>query len=321
MENQENLVTRSSHSRRRTTQNQNPFRYPSSPKPPTSRGGDSRAPRARGRGRNSGGRTSGNITDNGEIIDCIDIYKQPSLANSLITDLQYAVVTNEGSSYHGASGVFNLWNPKTEDNEVSLSQIWVVTSYDKDNPYNNLNSIEVGWMRDGYKTTGCYDLNCKGFVQTNGKFSFGMPMRVSIYGGQSMEVSINVFKDKTTRDKWWLQVEGSIVGYWPVDMFTDLKNSANSVEWGGEIMNRRTNGHHTTTQMGSGEFPNKGFSKSCFIHSLKVIDSGLVTRDPGYLEKTISKPACYDLTLTKNSGSSFKTHIFYGGPGFSPTCQ
>ncbi|XP_047341284.1 uncharacterized protein LOC124944974 [Impatiens glandulifera] len=106
-------------------------------------------------------------TDNGEIIDCIDIYKQPSLANSLITDLQmepsyypfgnnfdsnltiemlqdwhkdgecpestipYSVVTNEGSSYYRASGVFNLWNPKTEDNEFSLSQIWVVTSYDK----------------------------------------------------------------------------------------------------------------------------------------------------------------------------------------------
>ncbi|XP_047341294.1 uncharacterized protein LOC124944983 [Impatiens glandulifera] len=346
-------------------------------------------------------------TDNGEIIDCVEIQKQPSLVNSLINDLQmepsdypfgnnfnsnltiemlqdwhkngdcpeatipirrntnfdhlypkkpssimrrqinqshlngmkheYAVVSNGGSSYHGASGIFNVWNPKTEDNEFSLSQIWVVTSY-KDY-YKNLNTIEVGWMvnpinyhdkhtrifiywtRDAYKTTGCYDLNCKGFVQTNRKFSFGMPLSpMSIYGGQSMQLSINIFKDKTG-NKWWLQLQGSIIGYWPVNIFTDLKNNANIVDWGGEIVNQRKNGHHTTTQMGSGEFPNKGFGKSCFISNLKVLDAGFIPRDPGYLIKKLSKPTCYDLTLTKNKGSSFETHIFYGGPGFSPTCR
>ncbi|XP_047341273.1 uncharacterized protein LOC124944966 [Impatiens glandulifera] len=348
-------------------------------------------------------------TDDGEIIDCVDIYKQRAFDHPLINDLQmepshypygnkldsnltletfqdwhkneecpegtipvrrnkstdnfypkkfsrimqhqfnqsvdhddgheYAVVTDHGSSYYGASGIFNVWNPKTEDKEFSLSQMWVVSSYDKGDFYNNINSIEVGWAvnpinykdkqtrlfiywtSDGYTKKGCYDLNCNGFVQTSRTYSLGMPItRVSKIGGETMQISINIFKDKTG-DKWWLQVQGSILGYWPTVIFTDLKNNANMVQWGGEIVNQKTNGHHTTTQMGSGEFPNKGFSKSCFIHSLKVLDDGLIPRNPGYLVKTISKPACYDLTLTKDQGTTFETHIFYGGSGFSPTCQ
>ncbi|XP_047341289.1 uncharacterized protein LOC124944980 [Impatiens glandulifera] len=233
---------------------------------------------------------------------------------------EYAIVSDQGSSYYGASGVFNLWNPRIENNEISLSQMWIITSYDQQDFYKNMNSIEVGWMSDGYKTKGCYNLNCQGFVQTNRKYSLDLPIsRISIHGGKLREISINVFKDG---DKWWLQVQGIILGYWPTVIFTDLRNNANLVQWGGEIVNQRNYGHHTTTQMGSGEFPNKGFGKSCYIRSLKVLDHGLIPRDPGYLVKTISKPACYDLTFTKNRpGSSLQTFILYGGPGFSSTCQ
>ncbi|XP_047341272.1 uncharacterized protein LOC124944965 [Impatiens glandulifera] len=350
-------------------------------------------------------RDPGNLVDNDEIIDCVDIYKQPAFDDPLIKndfqmepssypfgmkldsnltleilqdwhkneecpegtvpirrntsygnfhpiksshfmrqqinqslsqvgEHQYALVIDGGSPYYGASGVFNLWNPRTENTELSSSQMWIITRYD--NEYDNYNTIEVGWMvypelykdkqtrlficwtRDGYQTTGCYDLTCSGFVQTNRNYAFGLPLRrVSIEGGEMREISIDVFREE---HRWWLLVHGTILGYWPTAIFTDLKKHANIVEWGGKIVNNKNYGYHTSTQMGSGEFPNKGFGKSCNIHSLKVLDGGLIRRDPGNLGKIITKPACYDLTLTKNRGSSFETHIFFGGPGFSPTC-
>ncbi|THG08575.1 hypothetical protein TEA_024459 [Camellia sinensis var. sinensis] len=55
-------------------------------------------------------------------------------------DHEYAFVSESGSTYYGAHTSFNVWNPKTEANEFSLSQIWVISDV------TTLNIIEAGWM-------------------------------------------------------------------------------------------------------------------------------------------------------------------------------
>ncbi|KAL3676510.1 hypothetical protein R1sor_026458 [Riccia sorocarpa] len=91
-----------------------------------------------------------------------------------------------GSKFLGAKGYFNIWNPSVEAwNEFSLSQMWIAAgSYDE----KNLNTIEVGWQvyerlyqnkdphffifwtRDGYKSTGCYNLNWVSLLKQDTKW-------------------------------------------------------------------------------------------------------------------------------------------------------
>ncbi|XP_052176657.1 uncharacterized protein LOC127790960 [Diospyros lotus] len=278
-------------------------------------------------------------SEEGEVIDCVGIYKQPAFNHPLIEDLQYAQASQYDGIYYGLQAIINVWNPKTEEGglgEFSISQVWVV-SLNRSDP-TNLNSVEAGWIvsptmfgdnktrffifwtRDNYRTTGCYNLNCPGFVQTNHKFIIGNSIApVSTYNGKSYEISITIFKDGESGN-WWLEVQGEVVGYWPSSIFTGLANNANIVSWGGEIINSRAAGHHTTTQMGSGHFAAEGFHKSSYFRNLKVIDDAGNTQDPDNLQPHVSNSKCYDLQFQENKQTSFGTCFYYGGPGYSLDC-
>ena len=45
------------------------------------------------------------------------------------------------------------------------------------------------------------------------------------------------------------------MGYWPASLFVSLSESASQILWGGLVTNQQKNGQHTSTQMGSGHFP------------------------------------------------------------------
>ncbi|KAA8522692.1 hypothetical protein F0562_009146 [Nyssa sinensis] len=249
---------------------------------------------------------------------------------------EYAIVETptDNNRYYGAHASISVWDPRTEiDSEFSLSQIWI------ENRDQVLNTIEAGWMvfpgryrgdkqtrlfiywtSDGYSKTGCYDLQCPGFVQTNQMFAFGSPItQVSSYEGQSFEIDITIYKDKSSGN-WWLQVQNVTLGYWPSSIFTGLANTASQIQWGGEIINRRSFGHHTATQMGSGHFPNEGYGKSSFFHNLRYVDNSNTLRDPQQLRPYVSDPTCYNLYLKQNNPSDSGTYFYYGGPGYSAQC-
>ncbi|XP_028082214.1 uncharacterized protein LOC114283553 [Camellia sinensis] len=271
-------------------------------------------------------------SEDGDVIDCVDIYKQPAFDHPLIKHLQYAFVSESGSTYYGAHASFNVWNPKTEANEFSLSQIWVLSEV------TTLNTIEAGWMvypgryldnqtrffiywtSDNYQSTGCYDLGCPGFVQTNHKFAIGSTITpVSTYNGKTFDISILIFKDNNSGN-WWLQLQDVVLGYWPGSIFTGLAESSTTVEWGGEIINSRSAQHHTTTQMGSGHFPFERYGKSSFFYNLKVIDNSNTQQDPASLQPYVTDSACYDLHVEENRNTDLGTYFYYGGPGYSAEC-
>ncbi|CAL5373887.1 unnamed protein product [Camellia sinensis] len=245
---------------------------------------------------------------------------------------EFAFVTESGSTYHGAHASFNVWNPRTEANEFSLSQIWVMSDI------STRNAIEAGWMvypglyrdnqtrffiswtRDNYHITGCYDLSCPGFVQTNHKFAIGSTIKpVSTYKGKTFDISILIYKDNNSGN-WWLQVQDVVLGYWPGSIFTDLADSSTVVAWGGQIINVRSAQHHTTTQMGSGHFPFERYGKSSFFYNLKVIDNSNTQQDPASLQPYVTNSACYDLHVEENTNTNLETYFYYGGPGYSAEC-
>ncbi|KAJ1277119.1 hypothetical protein BS78_05G270100 [Paspalum vaginatum] len=239
--------------------------------------------------------------------------------------------------YYGTQATFNLWQPKVEkDEDFSLTQLWIAGgSYDN----NDLNTIEVGWQvypafygdnstrlfifwtRDAYQTTGCYNLLCSGFVQTNNQIVIGGSISqlspISFYDGPQYDLTILAWKDPGTGN-WWLLVGTYFLGYWPSSIFTNLADSATSVEWGGEVAAFADAGQ-TSTQMGSGHFPTEEFGKASYIKNIQVVDSTNHLKVPSGLGLIAGQPNCYN--VQNGSSSDWGTYIFYGGPGKNPMCQ
>nr|CAD1830847.1 unnamed protein product [Ananas comosus var. bracteatus] len=138
------------------------------------------------------------------------------------TKHEYAIAAADQEAY-GTKAIIDVWNPTLQQkNEFSLSQIWVAAgSYAK----SNINTIEVGWQAypqlygdnktrlfiywtsDAYVTTGCYNLKCPGFMQTNKQVVLGGPIApVSTYSGKQSEKTFHVWKDPNSGN-WWLSYE------------------------------------------------------------------------------------------------------------------
>uniref|UniRef100_A0A7N2LBT6 Neprosin PEP catalytic domain-containing protein n=1 Tax=Quercus lobata TaxID=97700 RepID=A0A7N2LBT6_QUELO len=242
---------------------------------------------------------------------------------------EYATLIEEGDTYYGMNADINVWNPHVqEQNEFSLAQFWLAAA---DNNGVNRDTIEGGvmvyhemnqdyrtrlftfWTNNGYQS-GCYNLLCPGFVQTDNRLAFGASLEpYSDYGGDQSSVNFFVFKDNVD-GHWWLQLgDNFIMGYWPSSLFSILANSATSVTWGGEVINEQRGGQHTTTQMGSGHFAEEGPKRASFFQNLKVIDHEVVLRGPRDNRRIVTHPNCYNLL----KGDDF---FYYGGPGRSPIC-
>ncbi|CAN1286396.1 hypothetical protein LINPERPRIM_LOCUS19284 [Linum perenne] len=102
---------------------------------------------------------------------------------------------------HGATGNINVWQPQVYPNEIVVAQFWVT---DNGGP-GTAEAIEAGymvtpsdpeprifiyWTADGYKSTGCYNLDCPGFVQTSAKGTVlgAIIHPISKYGDSQQEI-------------------------------------------------------------------------------------------------------------------------------------
>ncbi|GFP90108.1 hypothetical protein PHJA_001154600 [Phtheirospermum japonicum] len=244
-------------------------------------------------------------------------------------------LTSAAQAMYGAKASIGLWDPTVETcGEFSLSQIWVMLgSFNKPS---DLNTIEVGWQvdpqmygdkrprfftywtRDAYRSTGCYNLLCSGFVQVNRRIVIGAAFSpVSSIGGNLSEITITVWKDPK-KGNWWLALRDISVGYWPSKLFTHLADQATLVEWGGEIVNAGANHRHTSTQMGSGHFAEDGYGKASYFRNLETVDweNNLVPVQG--VTTIVEKPKCYNIQSSNNN--EWGTYFYYGGPGRSPQC-
>ncbi|XP_059665695.1 protein neprosin-like [Cornus florida] len=243
--------------------------------------------------------------------------------------------TKASSEVYGARATINVWDPSVEVvNEFSLSQIWVLSgSFDG----SDLNSIEAGWQvspelygdsrprlftywtSDSYQATGCYNLLCSGFVQTNSRIAIGAAISpISSFSGNQFDVSILIWKDPKLGN-WWMGFgENMLVGYWPAELFTHLAEHATMVEWGGEVVNSQPNGKHTATRMGSGRFAEDGFGKASYFRNIEVVDSDNSLSSAQDISTLAENTNCYSIKSSYNSG--WGTHFYYGGPGNNPKC-
>ncbi|RCV21596.1 hypothetical protein SETIT_4G150700v2 [Setaria italica] len=229
---------------------------------------------------------------------------------------EHAVGYVNSEQYYGAKASVNVWSPRIGDpSEFSLSQIWVISG----SFGNDLNTIEAGWQTDAYQETGCYNHNCRGFVQTTSKIAIGAAITPeSVYNGRQFDITLMLWKDPK-HGHWWLELgSGVVVGYWPSYLFTHLARHANMVQFGGEVVNTRPSGSHTATQMGSGHFPSEGFDRAAYFRNLQVVDWDNNLIPAASLKLLADNPGCYD--IQGGSNSYWGSYFYYGGPGRNVKC-
>ncbi|KAG2693894.1 hypothetical protein I3760_08G116500 [Carya illinoinensis] len=226
--------------------------------------------------------------------------------------------TGASQELYGARATINVWDPTIQVvNEFSLSQVWILSgSFDG----SDLNSIEAGWQSDSYQATGCYNLLCAGFVQTNSKIAIGAAISpVSSFLGNQFDISILIWKDPKVGNWWMSFADNTLVGYWPAEIFTHLADRATMVEWGGEVVNTRANGEHTSTQMGSGHFADEGFGKASYFRNLEIVDADNSLSSVQDITTLAENTNCYNIKSSYNN--QWGTYFYYGGPGNNPQCQ
>ncbi|XP_023546698.1 uncharacterized protein LOC111805725 [Cucurbita pepo subsp. pepo] len=247
---------------------------------------------------------------------------------------EHAVGYVTGDHYFGAKASINVWAPRVADQyEFSLSQMWVISGSFGD----DLNTIEAGWQvspelygdnyprfftywtSDAYQATGCYNLLCSGFVQTNNKIAIGAAISpTSSFDGGQFDISLLVWKDPK-HGNWWLEFgSGVLVGYWPSFLFTHLQDHATMVQFGGEVVNSSPSGFHTTTEMGSGHFAGEGFGKASYFRNLQVVDWDNSLVPLSNLVVLADHPNCYDIQGGINT--VWGNYFYYGGPGRNGRC-
>ncbi|XP_031501584.1 uncharacterized protein LOC116265178 isoform X1 [Nymphaea colorata] len=247
---------------------------------------------------------------------------------------EHAIAYTGTGEYYGAKATINVWDPSIQvTNEFSLSQMWVLSgSFDSD-----LNSIEAGWQvspelygdsrprlftywtSDAYQATGCYNLLCSGFVQTNSKIAIGAAISpISSYSGDQYDITILVWKDPKLGN-WWLGFgDNTLVGYWPAELFTHLADHADMVEWGGEIVNTKSSGKHTATQMGSGHFAEDGFRQASYFRNIEVVDADNSLSPVQSLSTLAEDTNCYNIQSSYNT--DWGNFFYFGGPGNNAQC-
>ena len=118
---------------------------------------------------------------------------------------------------------------------------------------------------------------------------------------------------------WWLQFGNNyVLGYWPSFLFSYLADSASMIEWGGEVVNSEPDGSHTSTQMGSGHFPEEGFCKASYFKNIQVVDSSNNLKAPRGVGTFTEQSNCYDVQNGNNG--DWGTYFYYGGPGKNSNC-
>ncbi|XP_004509631.1 protein neprosin-like [Cicer arietinum] len=249
--------------------------------------------------------------------------------------VEYAIQGVRDREFYGAKAAMNVWVPFVENkNELSSSKIWISSGSSRPQ---DINSIEVGWQvspslygdqrtrltiywtADGYNKTGCYNLLCSGFVQTNHQIALGSGITpISTYNGQQYGIMLMVRRDPKDGNWWFYFGLQNRIGYWPATLFNYLKFYANGINFGGAIINLASAGSHTFTQMGSGHFAEEDFGKAAHFRNIQVVDSDdnlIALPDP---ETYVSFPNCYNIKTGMRD--DWENYFYYGGPGRNPKC-
>ncbi|KAI4312533.1 hypothetical protein MLD38_037339 [Melastoma candidum] len=229
----------------------------------------------------------------------------------------------------------NIWSPECKGEQFSASVIRLATGPET----GDTNGIYVGWAvspavygddnahlftfwKGGDGSTGCYDMRCPGFVQTDKGIVLGdVYNKTSDYGGIQQVADFHITQDPVTKN-WILSIgkEERQAGYWPTELFPLMAGDkgATRLSFGGITM--RGIEQEESPPMGSGYKPDKDARHSAIM--IQILFSGNYSefRAPFDYEtdNILDNSKCYGLN---NYGQTddYGYLIAFGGPG-GPNC-
>ena len=170
------------------------------------------------------------------------------------------------------------------------------------------------YTADGYSSTGCYDYGCGAFVQYSGSLFLGVAFSPSTPGGAQYEIPI---KWEWWSGNWWLQVNGTWVGYYPGSLFGGGDMATHSVlaEFGGELVGGSGTSYNYYPPMGSGNWGASGWPWAAYQRQIWYFDGAYGSHSPS-LSSMVN--TCSGGTSTLGpywGGSDWQIYFFFGGPG------
>ncbi|RZC91863.1 hypothetical protein C5167_021576 [Papaver somniferum] len=312
------------------------------------------------------------ITEVGDVIDCVDIYKQPAFDNPLLKDHKIQMnprsISGETRSKNvSSSSIFHgLQREQCPSGTIPIRRITredlvnakffakkveqIHANGFPNNRYHSVYAAEVIrekkyfggaasmsihvltvdpdqfstsqiWIRDGHRIAGCYNIMCRGFIQTHRSVFIDQPfVRSSVYGQISYDVHIMVYRAQDT-GHWWLKMGATAeisenVGYWPNEIFTTLRTSASVVRYGGYVGSMY---QASTPPMGNGFFPQlQDIYTTAYMRLMKYVNEAEASVDLNPNSVRIMNgtvPQCYKIMFAGQIGGNWKNTIVYGGPG------
>jgi hypothetical protein len=241
----------------------------------------------------------------------------------------------------GGGGQLSCFDPYTESSDdFSLIQIGL-----SNGDLGFLQTVEAGWQEcqditgdwvphlftyyttNGYTddsdNQGGYNQDVDGWIQHDDVIFPGSTFTpYSVRGGEQRKISI---KFQLYKGNWWLKCQGRWVGYYPASLFmgnqsvfSTLGDHADHIGFWGEIFDSDDVDGRTKSDMGSGYFPNKGWPWSAYMHNLMVQthrDGGGHQHYDGSAEIFESDPDMYGIESHFDSGGSWGSYLYVGGPG------
>ncbi|CAI0557853.1 unnamed protein product [Linum tenue] len=228
--------------------------------------------------------------------------------------------TTQQNKYYGGGMDVAVYHPAVQSTQYSSSHVKVENGPD---------SISVGWTVNPslypdnetrmfiYTTTKdsyCYNTYCPGFIISTTEVPIDLLLKpYTQIGGPLYEKKFFVRKDAANGD-WFLVIGRTniTVGSWPQKIFTALADSANYVEWGGEVYSPPGT---DPPPMGAGQKLQQKLYSDCYGRQVNLIDENHeIDHDPPSCETYQSSKRYQVIDEGFDAGPGIGRLIFFGGP-------
>jgi hypothetical protein len=254
------------------------------------------------------------------------------------TDVHKHVYATQNVTCYGTEGNINAWDPYTNwSDEFSLGQLWLIRGSGSGQQtlevghqeykdlygdwvphlflfYTTNNYTEQGDNKGGYNT----DVN--GWVQYANTIHPGcLSSPLSQWDGTQYIMALKV---QLWQGNWWFKVNGTWIGYYPASLYNTngLRDHADRLDWGGEIVDSADHAGTTDTDMGNGHWPYEGWRRCAYMNNLRYqsTTSGAMTDYNGSAASEAS--SCYGIEAHMQSGGSWGSYFWWGGSGRNANC-